>query len=331
MPQPVRRKLALECALLAGLAVVLAGTAFAGNGGIAPVAPRSPNAAGINDVYWLIFGFTAAIFVVVESALILFVIRFRSRGRPREVEGPQIRGHTRVELIWTAIPVVILGVIGAFVFYKLPDIRDVPAAKAGDEHIPVKVVGYQYYWQFTYPNGAISIDQLTVPVGRVVTLDIAATDVIHSWWVPALGGKFDAIPGKTNHTWFRASHAGSYTGRCAEFCGLLHAGMLATVKVVPQAEYDRTVGSLKRPEALGAQEYDGVCAKCHGFQGQGGYGPPLKTNSLITDKKGLIPVIELGRGKMPAVAKRWSGAQIDALLGYLKRRIAEKGTGTSGG
>jgi cytochrome c oxidase subunit II len=323
------RKVALTCALLAATALVFAGAAVAGNGGIAPVDARSPNADQIDDAYWLILGFTGAIFILVETALIVFIVRFRSRGRPREVEGPQIRGHTRLELIWTAIPVLILAAIASFVFYKLPGIKNVPAARAGDEHVNVKVEGKQYYWQFTYPNGAISIDRLWAPAGRVVTLDITAEDVIHSWWIPALGGKFDAIPGKTNQTWFRARR-GTYSGRCAEFCGLIHASMLAEVRAVSETEYRKTVAGLKSVDELGAQEYEGVCAKCHGFQGQGGIGPALKTNPLITDRQGLEPLIRSGRGQMPPVAKSWSDEQVGALVGYLRKRISQTG-GASGG
>jgi cytochrome c oxidase subunit 2 len=326
MPE-LLRKVALTCAPLAATALVLAGAALAGNGGIAPVDARSPNAERIDDAYWLILGFTGAIFILVEAALIVFIVRFRSGGRPRELEGPQIRGHTRLELIWTVIPVLILAAIGSFVFYKLPGIKNVPAARAGDEHVNVKVEGKQYYWQFTYPNGAISIDSLYAPVGRVVTLDITAEDVIHSWWIPALGGKFDAIPGKTNHTWFRIARPGTYKGRCAEFCGLIHASMLASVRAVSEDEYRKTVAGFKDGGALGVQEYEGVCAKCHGLQGQGGIGPALKTNPLIRDRKGLEPLIKGGRGKMPAVAKGWSDEQVDAVVGYLRTRISQGGAG----
>ena len=97
------------------LALGLAGTALAGNGGLAPPSPASPNAGGIRDVYWLILAVTGGIFLLVEVTLILFVVRYRSRGRARKVEGAQIRGHTKLELAWTAGPVLILAVIVGFV------------------------------------------------------------------------------------------------------------------------------------------------------------------------------------------------------------------------
>ena len=110
------------------LALAAAGVAAAGNGGFAPVSPASPNAAHIRHVYFLIFGFTAAIFILVETLLVVFVVKYRSRGRSRTVEGAQVHGHTRLELIWTAAPVVILAVIAGFVFYELPSIDSAPAA-----------------------------------------------------------------------------------------------------------------------------------------------------------------------------------------------------------
>ena len=118
----------LVCVALLGLA--LAGAALAGNGGVAPVAPASPNESGIRSIYWLIMGFTGFIFVVVETALVLFIVRYRSRGRARDVEGPQITGHTNLELAWTAGPVLILAVLAAFVFCKVGGIRNASATPA---------------------------------------------------------------------------------------------------------------------------------------------------------------------------------------------------------
>src|SRR5438309_5737191 len=157
MPPPVRRKI-FVLVLALGAALALAAVAYAGNGGFAPETPHSPNASRINDSYKWISIFTAAIFVVVEGSLIWFVIRYRRRGRPRSAEGPQIHAHTRLELIWTAVPVLVLAAIVAFVFYKLPGIKNVPSAKAEGGPLVVKIDAHQFYWQFEYPNGARSID-----------------------------------------------------------------------------------------------------------------------------------------------------------------------------
>jgi len=240
----VRRKLPLVV-LVVLLALVAEGAAAAGNGGFAPPAAHSPNAHRINDAYYIIFGLTAGIFVLVETLLVVFIWRYRSRGRPRTVEGAQVHGHMRLELMWTAGPVLILAVIAAFVFYKLPWIADVPAAAAG-ERVDVTVEGHQFYWQFDYPNGAHSINDLYVPVGKVVYLRIISADVAHSWWIPQLGGKTDAIPGRTNHTWYKPDKTGVYKGQCAELCGVLHGQMFINVTVVSPEEFDRWIEQKKK-------------------------------------------------------------------------------------
>jgi cytochrome c oxidase subunit II len=241
MHSPVRRKLLAVSWTLLALAFLLTESAVAGNGGIAPPEPASPSADRIRDAYWLVLGFTGAIFVLVEGALLLFILRYRSRGRSREVEGPQVVGHHRLEIIWTVIPVLILVVIGGFVFYKLPGVTDTPDANAAGKKIQIKVQGRQFYWNYVYPNGRVAVNELRVPVGRIIELELTAPafDVIHSWWVPRLAGKKDAIPGKVNTLWFEAEAPGLYEGQCAEYCGAQHALMYASVRAVPQAAYDR--------------------------------------------------------------------------------------------
>ena len=327
MPPPVRRKLLVSTWIFSVLALVLAGSAVAGNGGIAPPA-RSPNAEGIRDLHWLLLTITGVIFVLVEGALLLFVFRFRSRGRRRDVEGPQIRGHQRLELIWTAIPVLILAGIISVVFYKLGDIKDVPTAGAAGPKMTVKVEGRQFYWRYTYPNGAVSVNELRVPAGRPIELEISAPadDVAHSWWVPALAGKTDAIPGKTNRTWFEAKRPGNYKGQCAEFCGVQHALMLASVRAVPEPEYETWVaGRLKGGSELGAQTFAGACGPCHGLTGKGLIGPPLAGNATVAQRDRLAEVVRNGRNAMPPVGRGWDERQLNALVEYVGKRFANGG------
>jgi cytochrome c oxidase subunit II len=333
----VRRKLP-SLVLAALLALATAGVAAAANGGFTPVAPESPNAAHTQHAYYLILGFTSAIFVLVESLLVVFVWKYRSRGRARAVEGAQVHGHTRLELIWTVIPVVILAVIAAFVFYELPSIDSAPAAA---DPIHITVEGHQYYWQFDYtdsPGHARSIGTLHVPVGEVVDLKVVSPDVIHSWWIPALGGKIQAIPGRINHFWFRADAPGSYEGQCAELCGVFHASMRATVVAGSQQEYRHYVSTVAR-ETIGKQEWNGVCATCHGNLGQGGYGPAVSSSPLLIQTSGLIGILRNGfdtparPGAMPPVADTWTSGQISALVAYVKKHIYKAAPvgATSGG
>jgi cytochrome c oxidase subunit 2 len=320
MPAGVRRT---AFATLATIVVALVATAvaYAGNGGFLPGEPHSPGAHRIHDAFIFVTIFTGIIFVAVEGALVLFIIKYRRGKRERTLDGPQVHGSTRLEIIWSVVPVVILAAIGAFVFYKLPGIEDAPAASAANE-TRVTIEGHQFYWLFRYPNGAISIDQLIAPADQVVNEEITAprSDVIHSWWVPDFGGKFDAIPGHVNKTWFKAP-AGTYQARCYELCGIQHAAMNATVRVVPRSEYDAFISKRASPagqQALGHEEWTGVCEKCHRL-GSKYIGPDLQGNTLLANRQGIESLLRNGGIEMPAVGANWSSAQIDALISYTKQ------------
>jgi cytochrome c oxidase subunit II len=326
MPFAVRRTLvAIIFTTLAALS--LAAAATAGNGGFLPGEAHSPNAHRVHDAFVFVAIFTGIIFVAVEGALVLFIVKYRRGKRPATTEGPQIHGASRLEIIWTVIPVVFLAAIGSFLFYKLPGIKDPPSAAAADE-TRIDVTGAQFYWQFTYPNGAVSVGQMTAPANQVVNEEITAPrwDVIHSWWVPDFGGKYDAIPGKVNKTWFKAP-AGEYVARCYELCGIQHTAMKATVHVVPRAQYEAFVS--KRASAagtfeLGHEEWTGVCQSCHRLDHQY-IGPALQGNPLLGDRKGIETLLRNGQGQMPPVGKSWSDHQIDALITYTKQFAKKAG------
>jgi cytochrome c oxidase subunit II len=329
----VRRK-----PLVATLACLLgilgpAAVAHAGNGGFAPVDPVSPNGERIEDAYYLIAAFAILVFLLVTVPLTIFIVRFRSRGRARTVEGPQIRGNTSLELAWTAVPVVILTIVAGFIFYKLPGITELTSA-AGASELRIRVEGRQFYWQYTYGNGVIAIDRLRVPVDRVVELEITAPehDVVHSFWVPAVGGKFDAIPGETTELEFKAEKEGVYPGQCTEFCGLQHGVMTASLEVVPAAEFDRWLQREAQAQETGESElgqitFAGACAKCHGMEGEGLIGPALAGNPTIQQREAVEEVVRNGRGEMPAVGRGWSDRQLDALVRHMQREVG----GESGG
>ena len=312
--------LALPAAL--SLALATAAAAAAGNGGLAPVRPESPNATAISQTYWLILIVTGVIFVLVEGALILFIVRFRRGRRSRDQEGPQLHGATKFETASAIVPVLILAGIAAFVFVKLPTIKDVPPAKAESGSLKITVEAHQYYWQFLYPQGQVAFQRMAVPVDRVVQLTVVSPDVIHSWWVPALGGKIDAIPGRTNHTWFKAEKLGHYEVRCAELCGLEHAHMIGWVDVVTPEAYAKFLADhTGTNKAVGKEAFDGVCATCHGSLGQGDYGPPLRGNAVVADPKALEQLLRNGKNKMPAVGATWNRQTIDSATAYLKERF----------
>ncbi len=320
MPSGVRRT-AFATLATSIVALATSAIAYAGNAGFLPGDPHSPNAHRITSAFIFVSIFTGLIFVIVEGALIAFIIKYRRGKRSRTVEGPQIHGSTRLEIIWTVFPAVILAVIGAFVFYELPGIVNAPNASAADQ-TTIQVEGHQYYWLFRYPNGAISIDNMVAPADQVVNEDVIGYDydVIHSWWVIDLGGKNDAIPGRVNHTWFKAP-AGTYIARCAELCGLQHALMNAKVNVVPRAEYDQFIAQRAANASgtpLGHEEWTGVCQKCHKLD-QPYVGPALGGNPVLADPKGMATLLRHGIGQMPAVGKNWTNAQINALIAWTKR------------
>ena len=315
------------------LAVIVAvaslpSAALAGNGGFAPVPPESPNADSIHTTYLFISIFCFAIFVLVEGLLVAFLIRFRRRRRPRFADGAQIHGATKLEFAWTAGPVLILAVIASFVFFKLPGIDTVPDATAGSTNLVVDVTGTQFTWHFRYPNGVVQFDTMRAPVGRTVELHITAPDwdVIHSWWIPALGGKMDAIPGTVNKTWFKARRTGVFQGQCAELCGLFHAKMLASVEVMPANEFDAWLAQSEQQQdsgtgPLGEEMWEATCAKCHGPSGEGDYGPKIAGTALVSDPQAVEGVIRNGFGKMPPVGRDWDDSEMTAITTYLKENI----------
>jgi len=319
MPLGVRRR-AFLIVLATGCTLFLAAAAEADSGGLLPPTPHSPNAHRITDAYVFILIFTGIIFLVVEGALVVFAVRYRRGKRARTAEGPQIHGATRLEIIWTVVPVLILAAIGTFVFWKLPGISGPPSASAAEE-TNITIEGRQFYWLFHYPNGAVSVGTMVAPADQVVHEAVVSSvdDVNHSWWVPNLGGKVDAIPGRTNHTWFKGP-VGTYVARCAGLCGLQHAVMGAHVRLVPRSEYDSFIAQRKTEEAgiaLGKEEFDYVCSTCHRLDTTY-VGPALRSNPLLHDRKGIEAILRKGVGQMPAVASDWTDAQIDALIAYTK-------------
>jgi cytochrome c oxidase subunit 2 len=267
------RRLALAVLLALALLLVFAGTAFAG--AIVPESGGSPNADDISTLYKLILAVAVVIFVGVEGALFYSLFKFRAR---KGAVAAQIRGNTRLEVGWTVGAALILVVLAVFTFAKLGDIRNPPnsgpaglqladgtlVASGPGKKLPpngkslnVCVNGQQYIWRYTYQSDCSRNDfkapfayyEMVVPVETTVTLDITGQDVAHSWWIPKLGGKFDAIPGYVNHTWFKipADQAGHvFHGQCAELCGRNHADMTASVRAVTPSEFEAWIARQKR-------------------------------------------------------------------------------------
>lgn len=196
--------------------------------------PEGPQAAQADRLWDVTFGIAAVVFILVEGALIFILFKYRE-GKA-SASPKQLHGHTRLELLWTAIPAVILTGIA---FMTVPVIFD--QAREPENALKVEVIGHQWWWEYRYANGLVTANELHIPTDRPVLLDLRSADVIHSYWVPKLAGKQDAVPGRSNHLTIRATEPGEYLGQCAEYCGLSHANMRAKVFAHEPADYDRWV------------------------------------------------------------------------------------------
>jgi cytochrome c oxidase subunit 2 len=329
----VRRSRVVATVLVA-LLLILAGTWFgiSGRRGLTPVEPVTPGAEDIDDLYLFISFFAIAIFLSVTIPLALIIARYREKEQPREVEGPQIRGSTALELLWTATPLLIVSAIAGFTLFKAASINDLAGASEQRGDLAIAVEGRQFYWRYVYENGAVAIDRLRVPVDRVVDLEVTApdADVNHSFWAPAIGGKIDAIPGVTNHLKFQARKTGVFPGRCAELCGIQHSAMTLAVEVLPADEFDRWLeraGSAQGEPELGVALFEGVCTKCHFAAPE--YAPNIAGNPTLADAEAIRQLVENGGGQMPAVGRDWSERELRALTAHLKTLAPREGA--SGG
>jgi cytochrome c oxidase subunit II len=242
------------------IGLVLAGTAMAG--AFSPQSGPTQNAEDTSTLYKIVLFMGLAVIALVWGCLFVFLYRYRAR---RGVAAYQVRGNSRLELSWTAAAVVLITVITIVSLIFLDDIKNPvssgPAALAevrgqnatvhqppvpGGDELAVKVTGRQYLWSFQYPNGAVSFHDLVVPRDRTVVLEVVTNDVAHSWWIPKLGGKVDALPQLSNETWFKATDTGTFRGQCAELCGANHAAMTARVIVVEPDRYAAWVAAQKK-------------------------------------------------------------------------------------
>jgi len=210
--------------------------------------PAGPASSTIDHIYRAVLGVTVTIFALVGGFLLYSALRFRARKGDAGVEPPQVHGSTRLELAWTIVPVLVLIALSA---YTLDHVNTV--AHAPKNAMVVNVEAQQFSFAYTYgANSGVAgkspsnASTLVVPVHTPVTLDVRSKDVDHDWWVESLGPKIDAIPGQTNSTWFRADHTGTFHGQCAEFCGIGHATMVITVKVVSSSDWSAYTAKLAK-------------------------------------------------------------------------------------
>jgi cytochrome c oxidase subunit II len=305
MPRPRPRRTLPRTLLGAGalIALVILAAACAPNATQDTLKPAGPYAEKIDNLFRPVFWIAVGVFVVVEGLLMYLAVRYRHRKGRRDIP-PQVHGNQRLEIAWTIVPAIIL------VGVAIPTISGIYAlaAKPSGQILEVNVIGHQWWWEFDYPGlDVTTANVLHIPVGEPVYASLCAAglgyhdqvapndcqkegafgnvgdDVIHSFWVPELAGKQDVVPGRTNHLVLEADRPGTYTGQCAEFCGLSHAYMRFKVVAQTPSEFDAWVreqqanavipvkGSLA---AQGQDLFSGVagpqtgwCIACHAVQG----------------------------------------------------------------
>lgn len=230
-----------------------------------PFNPASTQAAAIATLLWFLLILAGVIFVGVEIALFYAIFRFREQ--PGQAPAT-FHGNVRVEVVWTALPVLLLALIFVLTVRTMGE----TGAPPGDP-LEVTVVGHQWWWEFDYPQERITTaGDLHVPVGETVVLHVHSVDVIHSFWAPQLAGKQDANPGFSNTITFTATKPGVYDAVCSELCGVQHAWMRAEVVVDTPADYQAWIRAQQTPvppptglAAQGAQLYQAqACDSCHG-------------------------------------------------------------------
>lgn len=245
------------------VSLVLAPGAFANF--LTPKSGGSPNADSIHSLYKIILYLAIVVFVIVEGALVYSIFKFRAK---KSRVAAQIHGNTRLEIGWTVAAALILVIITVVTFVKLPGIINPPNTSANGllsadlsqpnppngRKVTICVQGRQFIWRYVYGNQCAnnafnsklpySYTTMYAPTNTTVVLVIQSTDVIHSWWVPSLGGKVDAVPGYTTYTWFKSPKPALWHGQCAQLCGRNHAAMVAFVQTMDPAAYQAKIQQL---------------------------------------------------------------------------------------
>ncbi|MCS7061241.1 MAG: cytochrome c oxidase subunit II [Anaerolineae bacterium] len=250
----------------------------------------------IDELFRVVYVLSFIVFIIVEGLIIYAVIKFRRRRADEMPE--QVHGNTAAEIGWTVVPALAVGVVFGFSVDTLNRMtaRGSPTAPLAHVHslndtearrrieeakqvdLVIEVVGRQWVWQYTYPDGKLTTNEtLVVPAGKTIRLDLTTPDVIHAWWMPAFGPMIYVNPGEVSYVWFNVP-PGEYIGQCNVFCGVAHAQMISKVRALPQDEYERwyqeQLAALSGPTATGDPQRgqdifmnQNICWSCHSIEG----------------------------------------------------------------
>lgn len=252
--------------------------------------PKGPFAQKPHDLYMVVFWVAVVVFVLVQGLVIYVAVRFRERADDDGSVPVQTHGNTKLEIFWTALPALILAAIAVPTIQLIFEMRDeAPAA------YEIEVIGHRWWWEYRYDGGTIvTANELVIPAGEPVRLIMTAEEggsvsnaVIHSYWIPALGGKRDVVPGRISKLNIQADEPGRFLGQCAEYCGLSHANMRNRAVALPRAEFDQWLADQRMDAATptdalavrGQELFLGnSCVGCHtigGTESSGIVGPNL--------------------------------------------------------
>jgi cytochrome c oxidase subunit II len=305
----------------------------------------SEEAGPIDTLYDVLIIASVPVFVLVCAVVLYSVRKFKMRPGQELMDGPPIHGNTRLEVIWTVIPAVLMFGLSAYAYIVLDDIEDAKGAVP----MEVRVVGEQFTWTFYYPaeggeGEEVASSQLYLPVDKPVLFQVQSKDVLHDFWVPAFRQKIDAVPGITTNFKVTPNREGNYEIVCAELCGLGHSVMRQTARVVPQGEFDswlqekRAGGDEEQAAGGGEAGGDGKaifesagCGACHTLADaatQATVGPNLDDTlegkdeayireSIVDPEAMLAQGFEDQGGIMPATYGDTLGDDVDALVQYL--------------
>jgi len=337
MPRRVPVKLVLFALVTLLIPALLTACGSADDNPQTTIDPAGAAADDIQNIYVLIWWLAVAVFVLVEGALIYAIFKFRGNKKLINGRPAPVHGNTRLEIIWTIVPAVILAVIA------VPTIQGIATmAEEDDDAFQITVIGNQFFFEFEYPDiigpdgePLRVVNDMHIPVDTRIELTLVSNDVIHSFWVPRLAGKTDIIPGRENRMWLESDDVGAFVGQCAEFCGTAHGDMRFTVVADADEDFDDWVATNfatpDDPIEAGQQIMESICASCHLVEGtaaQGTIGPEL-TNFANEDQ--IADVVENNEENLrawladppavkPGTAMPNLGlteAQIEALVAYL--------------
>jgi cytochrome c oxidase subunit II len=291
----------------------------------------------VDSLFHFILYASAVFLAIVVFGIIFFVLRYRRRPKEGVVTGPT--HSTALEIIWSVIPTILV-VIVFFWGFRLYLKMSIPPKDA----LEIKVTGQKWFWTFDYPNGANTLNELVVPVGKPVKLLMSSRDVIHGFYIPDFRIKMDVVPNRYTITWFEAAQTGAFDIFCTQYCGKGHSEMIAKVKVLGEREYNEwLISGTKAGEGMSLEDFGAklyvsrACVTCHSVDGTASVGPTIKMifahqvrlsdgSSVTVDENYIRESILNPQAKivagfqpvMPTFQGILNDRELDALIAYIK-------------